>query len=616
MGASSAAAAPTTNEKDSTPSSSATALPVRDKDSFNKLMLDRYITHDGVHSSGLSESLQKLKTDTVELRGKIQEYKQVRTDFRANFPPSRLYGDGYMGYGNGFTELNGPSRIVYPLQKLRPGKRTTQPLRWKRKDMKQQAEQHEDLVPIRIDVEWENIKLRDTFTWNLHDRMVPVELFAAELIEDLAIKAPASQAIYEQVCNQIHEQLKDYKPHIFSEEEALDPEQPYTAYKNDDMRILIKLNITIGLHTLVDQFEWDINNPLNSPEEFAKITASELGLSGEFTTAIAHDIREQIQTFTQALFTIGHPFDGRPVEDPDLANALLASPMPSVFRPQQQAKDFQPYLYELSDAELDRNETIFSREQRRQKRSVNRRGGPQLPDLKERQRTIRTQIVSTVLPGTVTNADDSGLYKKAVGVPGTRKRPGARDGDLSESEESDDSTPDSPALSQLATGTARTRGLRGAANTAQQRMANIGRSETPEAASITHHHETRTASRRTGRDAREETEEPTQLIVKLTVNKEKLRKLLKDGKGKSTPTPSGSLTPSAPANTRIPSASTPAPAPATTMPPPPSTPSSIPPPKPKTGTPLPQGQIGRQPAPPHVPGQPQPSPVSNSLLFK
>ena len=39
---------------------------------------------------------------------------------------------------------------------------------------------------------------------------------------------------------------------------------------------------------------------------------------------------------------------------------------------------------------------------------------------------------------------------------------------------------DSPAISQLQ-GTARTRGMRGAANVATQRMANLGRSETPEA---------------------------------------------------------------------------------------------------------------------------------------
>ncbi len=80
--------------------------------------------------------------------------------------------------------------LMYPLQKPRPGKRQTPPLKWKRKDMKQQADQHEELVPVRLDVDYDKIKLRDTFTWNLHERLVHPELFAMQLIEDMELKAP------------------------------------------------------------------------------------------------------------------------------------------------------------------------------------------------------------------------------------------------------------------------------------------------------------------------------------------------------------------------------------------------------------------------------------------
>jgi SWI/SNF-related matrix-associated actin-dependent regulator of chromatin subfamily B protein 1 len=297
---------------------------------------------------------------------------------------------------------------------------------------------------------------------------------------------------------------------------------------------LIKLNITIGPHTLVDQFEWEINNPLNSPEEFAMCMARDLSLSGEFTTAIAHCIREQSQLFTRSLYIIGHPFDGRPVEDADLVAAFLPSPLPSAFRPHQQAKEYAPYLYELNEVDLERNELIFSREQRRQKRSVNRRGGPTLPDLKDRQRTVRTLIISSVLPGAAESIDDSRIYKRVSGAAGRSKRGvvgGVRDGlGESDSSESDESAPESPALSQLQ-GTARTRGMRGAATAAQQRMANIGRSETPEAATL-HHHETRTSARRFGgRDVREESADgnPT-LIVKLKLGRERFRQFIRDRK--------------------------------------------------------------------------------------
>ena len=55
-----------------------------------------------------------------------------------------------------------------------------------------------------------------------------------------------------------------------------------------------QLNIHVGNISLVDQFEWDISNPRNSPEEFARLLCADLGLGGEFVTAIAYSIRGQL----------------------------------------------------------------------------------------------------------------------------------------------------------------------------------------------------------------------------------------------------------------------------------------------------------------------------------
>lgn len=580
----------------------------RTKEDFDKILLERYVTKDWLHSSALLDQ-SKRERDTIDRKVKeLDDYKSIRGANRQYFPPSVLYGAGYSGYGNGTTD--GRQGVMYPVQKPRPGHRRTPLLRIKRKDMAQQAEQIEELVPIRLDVDWDRIKLRDTFTWNIHDRTVPMDLFAKQLVEDFGLEGPAADRVLDHCLNQIYEQLGDFFPPVYVEEDALDPELPYSAYKNDEMRILIKLNITIGTHTLVDQFEWEINNPLNSPEEFAQCMSRDLSLSGEFTTAIAHCIREQSQLFTRSLYIIGHPFDGRPIEDADLLAAFLPTPIASAFRPQQQAKDYIPAFWENTEAELERNEVVFSREQRRQKRSVNRRGGPTLPDLKERQRTVRTLVVSSVLPGAAENIEDSRLYKRVAGTGGRGKKSGKGEFDISSEDEDSDSSPDSPAMQQLQ-GTARTRGMRGAATAAQQRMANIGRSETPEAAML-HHHETRTSARRFGgRDAREESlDGAPSLIVRLKISKEKLRRLERDRRGASRSEHAHI------GHRDASSTGTPTPAAAGSMGPP-STPGlqhqQLGPAA--SGKALPPGQIGRVDAPPPPKaGELQPQPVSKTDL--
>ena len=55
---------------------------------------------------------------------------------------------------------------------------------------------------------------------------------------------------------------------------------------------VIKLNVRINNIIIRDQFEWDINDPRNSPEDFAESLCADLGLGSEFMLPIAHQIRE------------------------------------------------------------------------------------------------------------------------------------------------------------------------------------------------------------------------------------------------------------------------------------------------------------------------------------
>ena len=57
----------------------------------------------------------------------------------------------------------------------------------------------------------------------------------------------------------------------------------------------------MGNISLVDQFEWDLAEEQNSPEDFARKICGELSLGGEFVTAIAYSIRGQAGRPTKTL---------------------------------------------------------------------------------------------------------------------------------------------------------------------------------------------------------------------------------------------------------------------------------------------------------------------------
>ena len=174
---------------------------------------------------------------------------------------------------------------------------------------------------------------------------------------------------------------------------------------------------------------------------------------------------------------------------------------------------------------------------------MHRRGGPALPDIKDRQRTVRTLIKSSVIPGAAETWEDSRIFKRAPAASGRGKRIGyAKDGDDESDElESEESSPEEAITSHLLAGTARTRGLRGAAAIAQSAMrGNLGRSATPEATTL-HHHETRTSGRRFGgRDYREDSADDSSLslVVKFKFSRDRLRRFLQDmAKTKNRPSP-------------------------------------------------------------------------------
>ncbi|CAL4082475.1 unnamed protein product [Meganyctiphanes norvegica] len=199
--------------------------------------------------------------------------------------------------------------------------------------------QKEELVPIRLDMEIEGTKLRDTFTWNRNESLITPEQFGEILCDDLDLNpmmyVPAIAASIRQQCEQYP------SSNLISE--------------NSDTRIVIKLNIHVGNISLNDQFEWDISDPENSPEDYANRYCAELGLGGEFVTAIAYSIRGQIFWHQRTC-------------------AFSESPLPCVevpFRSQSEADQWTPFMETLTDAEMEKKIRDQDRNTRRMRRLAN-----------------------------------------------------------------------------------------------------------------------------------------------------------------------------------------------------------------------------------------------------
>lgn len=386
----------------------------------------------------------KSYTDIKQLR-----MNAIALSHKGHFNNS-IWGEGYQGYGNGIS--NTFTRLILPKDL---DKYTSQPFKaivaaenlvtdlQMNERIKEQEGKDNDLVPIRLefDNERDRFKLRDTFLWNLNESCLSLENFVAVLIDDYKFIPPQS---FENILGSIKEQIRDFK------------KKPQSTV--GELRVPLKIDITINNTQLVDQFEWDIFNfEENDPEEFAVVLCDELKLPGEFTTAISHSIREQVQLFHKALFLVGYSFDGSIVHEDEIRSHILpqlristggrrdgmgtlSDEFYSILRNPSSVADNTPTLIKLTQLELDRLDKEMEREARRKRRhnltedgglaggkelngsggsnggsgrsgTSSRRaaalhggargGGSALPDLSDYPKTFRTPAPSSVLPGGV-----------------------------------------------------------------------------------------------------------------------------------------------------------------------------------------------------------------------
>ncbi|KAJ1343633.1 hypothetical protein BSLG_001781 [Batrachochytrium salamandrivorans] len=177
------------------------------------------------------------------------------------------------------------------------------------------------LIPIRLDLEIEGVKLRDTFTWNMNADIIrkQVSEYAAAVEEDLVPvshklevdvldspvleKSQLSSTACADIASNAAERSSMVTHPCFQSHssagvasaatQAVDNSDDIAAY--GDLRIAITLDLHVGVVYLKDRFEWPLFPTHEvTPEDFSRQLAADLGVGGEFIPMIAHAIREQV----------------------------------------------------------------------------------------------------------------------------------------------------------------------------------------------------------------------------------------------------------------------------------------------------------------------------------
>lgn len=76
-------------------------------------------------------------------------------------------------------------------------------------DLEAVADQDAILVPIRLDIDMDEVRLRDTFTWNVNEQLMTPEKFAEILCEDLDLNVAK---FVPEIAQSLRNQIAEFEP--------------------------------------------------------------------------------------------------------------------------------------------------------------------------------------------------------------------------------------------------------------------------------------------------------------------------------------------------------------------------------------------------------------------
>ncbi|KAI8088776.1 uncharacterized protein BX664DRAFT_385381 [Halteromyces radiatus] len=236
-------------------------------------------------------------------------------------------GDDFSSSGGQMKAI--PVGVAKEYMNLPKNMRTKSQLLPSQQDIDRAAAMNEVLVPIRLDIDVDDVKLRDVFLWNMNEQFLTPEKFAELLCQDINLEPYRYVPL---IAESIRTQVMDF-------EAIYDIELPMENH----VRVVINLDLQVGKVNLRDRFEWDLNNTSNNaPEVFSQQMAAELGLGGEYVPIISHAIREQVYRHK------------RQMVDDYVTDGGITEPLSSAFRNVENAAQWTPQMEILSNEELEK----------------------------------------------------------------------------------------------------------------------------------------------------------------------------------------------------------------------------------------------------------------------
>lgn len=253
-------------------------------------------------------------------------------------------GEG-SGYGNG-SSAGSPSEVKEVRNtELKRRVDPTKHAKYTQEELDAIAEAPEVLVPIRLGLDFEDYKITDFFMWNVNEKVLTPEQFAIITCQDMDLPVGYTNNI----ASSIKAQLQEYA-------ELASVPLPEGA----GMNVIIQLSILMDSRLFEDKFEWDMCGDM-TPEQFARIVVTDMGIAGEFYPAIAHALHESLLRQKREYFE-GH------ISSHPANQAAFGLDAGWRFDQDRRGEDWGPTVENLTPEELERREIERERTLRRMKR--------------------------------------------------------------------------------------------------------------------------------------------------------------------------------------------------------------------------------------------------------